>query len=138
MHKSLWKQTRAEKIGSIDGFNLFFGALLGANLGTLGEVPLGDYIKLIGLLAGTVAILRMVSTSDRRGYALVMLATYVVLIVLILVDQDLRPEGMSLADLQRLGVTLAVWIIAVLALEFAPTHADDSEVPAGARGPDQA
>ena len=138
MRKSLWKQTRAEKIGSIDGFNLFFGALLGANLGTLGQMPLSDYVKLIALLAGTVAILRMVSTSDRRGYALVMLAIYVVLIASVLTNRDLRPEGMSLADLQRLGVTLAIWIVAVLAMEFTPIHAEDPDPAASAAASDQA
>jgi hypothetical protein len=133
MGKSLWKQTKGAKIGSVDGFNLFFGALLGANLGTLERLPIWDYFKLIAALAITVAMLRMVSTSERRITALIGLAIYAVLIALILGSDKLRPQGLDLGDAQRLGVTLAVWIGGVLIFEFAPTHADEEP----ARGADQ-
>jgi hypothetical protein len=125
MSKPFWKQTKGARIGSVDGFNLFFGALLGANLGTLERLPIWDYFKLIAALAITVAMLRMVSTSERRITALVGLAIYSVLIALILGSDDLRPQGLDPGDAQRLGVTLAVWILGVLIFEFAPTHEGD-------------
>lgn len=54
---------RAEtRAGAIDGLNLFFGALLGANLGTLDHIRLVEYVQLIVLLAGTVVTVRMVSS----------------------------------------------------------------------------
>lgn len=127
--KSIWKQTKAEKLGFIDGFNLFFGALLGANLGTLGTVPLRDYVMLIILLAGTVAVLRMISTSERRLYALASLALYAGLLAMVFGSERMVPKGLSEGDLNRLVATLAIWIIAVLAIEFAPTHADDAVSP---------
>ncbi|QAY78014.1 hypothetical protein [Sphingosinicella sp. BN140058] len=129
--KSIWKQTKAEKLGFIDGFNLFFGALLGANLGTLGTVPLRDYVLLIILLAGTVAVLRMISTSERRLYALASLALYVGLLAMVFGSERMAPNGLSEGDLHRLVATLAIWIVAVLAIEFAPTHAEDpvSSIP---------
>ena len=128
--KSLWKQTRGEKIGTIDGLNLFFGALLGANLGTLQGVPLHDYVKLIVILAGTVAVLRTLSTSERRGYSLLVLALYVALLAFLFSVPDLQPEGLSKTDLQRLQVTLATWIGAVLIAELSPTHDDKPPPPA--------
>ena len=129
---SIWKQTKAERLGSVDGFNLFFGALLGATLGTLGTVPLKDYVLLIILLAGTVAVLRMVSTSERRLYALGTLALYVGLLAMVFTDDRMTPKGLSDGDLNRLVATLAVWILAVLIVEFAPTHAEE-----GAPSPSQ-
>jgi hypothetical protein len=77
-------QTHRERRGGIDGLNLFFGALLGANLGTLEQLPLTDYVKLIVLLAFTVVGLRMISTSERRLYALLTLGIYVILVGFVL------------------------------------------------------
>ena len=130
---SIWKQTKAERLGSVDGFNLFFGALLGANLGTLGTVPLKDYVLLIILLAGTVAVLRMISTSERRLYALGTLALYIGLLAMVFTNDRMTPKGLSEGDLNRLAATLAVWIVAVLAIEFAPTHVEEEAAPKAAQ-----
>ena len=119
------RQTDRERMGSIDGVNLFFGALLGANLGTIEQLPLGEYIKLITILAGTVVTLRVVSTSDRRGYALASLGLYVFLVALILAIPALRPEGLSPDAAAQLGATLAVWVLLVLTLEYWPVKPDE-------------
>lgn len=115
------KQTHSERMGGIDGVNLFFGALLGANLGTIERLSLGDYIQLIVVLAGTVVTLRLVSTSDRRGYALATLGLYIFLVAVFLAVPPLRPEGLTPDAAARLGATLAVWILLVLTLEYWPT-----------------
>ena len=44
--KSLFINTAGGKAGAVDGLNLFFGALLGANLGTLDRLRLFEYVKL--------------------------------------------------------------------------------------------
>ena len=131
------RQTDRERMGSIDGVNLFFGALLGANLGTVEQLPLGEYIKLIMILAGTVVTLRVVSTSERRGYALATLALYVFLVALFLAVPALRPEGLSPGAAARLGATLAVWVLLVLTLEYWPVKPDDVR-PAEAPAPEEA
>ncbi|HMJ93397.1 MAG TPA: hypothetical protein VK472_04790 [Allosphingosinicella sp.] len=118
-------QTHRERMGGIDGVNLFFGALLGANLGTVEQLPLGDYVQLIVILAGTVVTLRLVSTSDRRGYALASLGLYIFLVGVYLAVPHLRPEGLSPAAAARLGATLAVWILLVLTLEYWPVRPDE-------------
>src|SRR5688572_12558399 len=105
------RQTHRERMGSIDGVNLFFGALLGANLGTVEQLPLSEYVQLIMILAGTVVTLRVVSTSERRGYALATLALYVFLVTLFLAVPRVRPEGLSADAAARMGATLAVWIL---------------------------
>ena len=119
------RQTQEERRGAIDGVSLFFGALLGANLGTVEQLPLGDYVQLIMILAGTVVTLRVVSTSERRGYALATLALYVFLVTLYLAVPRVRPEGLSADAAARMGATLAVWILLVLTLEYWPTKAEE-------------
>jgi predicted membrane channel-forming protein YqfA (hemolysin III family) len=131
----LFSNTEGGKIGGLDGLNLFFGALLGANLGTLENVPLFDYVKIVVFLAGTVITIRMISTSKERGPVLLLVAFYAALIGSMLVFPDAAPEGMSDSDLERLVATLAIWMSCVLLIEFSPTKvekpADADEASAG-------
>jgi hypothetical protein len=117
-----WAQTRREKLGQVDGINLFFGALLGANLGTVGTMPLFDYVQIILLLSGMVMTIRMVASTDRRYRAAATVTLYVALVVAILLIPDLQPSGLSPADLQRLVATLAIWFAATMLVEFWPTR----------------
>ena len=120
MWKSLWVQTPREKRGMLDGINLFFGALLGANLGTLNGLSSWDYAHIIVLLAGTVITLRIYSTTDRRSYAYILLAVYVLFVGnrLFLRHEDM--EGLTTADRDRLAITLGIWLISVVLAELTP------------------
>jgi hypothetical protein len=118
---NLFRSTAGGKAGAVDGLNLFFGALLGANLGTMQGMPLLDYIKLILLLAATVMVIRMVSTSPRRLYMLAQVFLFAAILAVFLLVPLFQPKGMASADLHRLAATLAVWIAFVLAAEFTPT-----------------
>jgi hypothetical protein len=119
---SIFKQTHGDRAGGIDGLNLFFGALLGANLGTLEGLSLEDYVKLIVLLAGTVMTLRMVSVSERRRMVLATLALYAVLLAAVFTVPDLQPEGLASDDLHKLVATIAIWVSAVLMIEYWPVN----------------
>ncbi|HEX8215071.1 MAG TPA: hypothetical protein VF582_06320 [Allosphingosinicella sp.] len=118
--KSFFLYTKREKSGAIDALNLFFGALLGANLGTLGSLALPDYINLVVLLAATVTFLRLVSTSERRGFVLVVLAAYLLLLSSLVTVPGMKPDGMTTDDLHRLVATLAVWVVFLVITEFSP------------------
>jgi predicted branched-subunit amino acid permease len=122
--KHLFRNTPGGKTGAIDGLNLFFGALLGANLGTMQALDLPQYIELVVLLAGTVMVLRMLSTSERRTYMLVLVGIYIAIIATLLVF--LPPKGLPAADLHRLTVTLAIWVACILGAELSPVH-DESK-----------
>ena len=74
---------RGSKEGAMDGLNLFFGALLGANLGTLEGLKLVSYVQLATLLAGTVMALRIVSTAERRGRAVIVLAVWMSFVLIL-------------------------------------------------------
>ncbi|HYI63470.1 MAG TPA: hypothetical protein VEW71_01150 [Allosphingosinicella sp.] len=125
--KSLLKQTRSEKLGTIDGLSLFFGALLGANLGTVGAMPLPDYVLLITLLAGLVMTIRLVHLSERRVYALANHLLCLALVVLIMFVPSIRPEGLDDADRNRLVATILIWAMMTLAVEFYPTKEEPAE-----------
>ena len=122
--KHWFRNTPGGKTGAIDGLNLFFGALLGANLGTMQALDLPQYIELVLLLAGTVMVLRMLSTSERRTYMLVLVGIYIAIIGALLVF--LPPKGLPAADLHRLTVTLAIWVACILGAELSPVH-DESK-----------
>ncbi len=124
--KSLFVSTPGGKAGSLDGLNLFFGALLGANLGTLEPLALFEYVKLVVLLAGTVVALRMVSTAERRATMLIVLGIYLAVLVALVAVPAMHPRGMAQGDLHRLVATLAVWVLFVLVTEFTPVR----EMPA--------
>ena len=120
------KQTTKERAGTIDGLNLFFGALLGANLGTLDELDMEDYVKFTILLAGTVMALRMVSTSERRVYAIATAGLYAGLIFAILLIPSIQPSGLAEKDLHRLLATLGIWLGSVLLMELWPVKASEA------------
>lgn len=121
------ENTERGKKGAIDGLNLFFGALLGANLGTLDGLKLVHYLQLATVLAGTVMALRMISTSERRGVVLVVLAIYAAVLLALVMAPGLKPEGMRVDDLNRLVATLAVWLVFVLVIELSPTRKEHRE-----------
>lgn len=124
--KSLLRATPGDKAGSIDGLNLFFGALLGANLGTMQALPLARYFQLILLLAGSVMVLRMISTSERRWYALGVAAFCILVFASMLFVPMLKVKGLPDADLYKLALTLAVWFACVLLVEFSPAQKEPS------------
>ena len=131
--KSLFVNTEGGKAGTLDGLNLFFGALLGANLGTLDHMALYDYVQLIMILAGTVVTVRMISTSERRGLMLGLIAFYALVLTLMATTPFLRPKGMGTDDVQKLVATLAIWIGFVVITELLPVGK-----PAAAEASDQA
>lgn len=123
------RSTEGGKAGTIDGLNLFFGALLGANLGSLGRMNLFVYVELVVLLGGLVMALRMLSTSPRRRMMLVTIGVYVLLLASTLFVPGLKPEGMDPVDHHRLLATLAIWIFFAVAAELSPMESPGEGEP---------
>jgi predicted cobalt transporter CbtA len=132
--RSLFRNTAGGKAGAVDGLNLFFGALRGANRGTREQLRLVVDVQLAVLLAGTVMAVRMVSTSERRGLMLGVLGVYALLLVALVLLPGAKPDNMAVDDLHRLVATLAVWVVFILGIELSPIH----ELPAPPAGDDQA
>ena len=115
-----WKQTRREKRAHTGALSLCFGALLGANLGTLGELPLRDYVFLVILLVGTVTTIQLSMASERRGYTAMLILLYVGILAALYFVPGARPS-MAEEDLLKLLATLAIWFGAVVMIELVPT-----------------
>ena len=120
--RDMFRSTSGGKAGAIDGRNLFFGALLGANLGSIQGMTLPYYVELIFLLAAVVMTVRMLSTSPRRTYMLISIALYVVIGAAFLLWKPFQPKGVAPADLQRIATTLAIWLALVLFTELSPVR----------------
>lgn len=127
---SIWLHSKREKLGNVDSINLFFGALLGANLGTVGDMPLTNYVQLIALLAALVMAIRMAVVSERRLYAYASLGFLLAIFLAILLIPATRPDGLDPADINRLVATILIWVAATALVEFYPTY-DTEEDQAG-------
>jgi hypothetical protein len=125
--RGLIVKNRANRAGAVDGLNLFFGALLGANLGTLDNLKLVHYVQLIVLLAAIVLSLRLVSTADKRWPVITLLGVYGAMLAAIAAIPDLQPQGLRVEDFHKLVATIAVWVALALALELAPVRQKATE-----------
>jgi uncharacterized membrane protein YccC len=115
--RGFFERSRGNKEGAMDGINLFFGALLGANLGTLEGLKLVTYVQLVVVLVGTVMALRMISTSEHNGKAFVLLALYLCALLVMALVPGFQPPGLSSEHLNRLIATLIIWVVMVMMLE---------------------
>lgn len=120
----LFGSRKGQKEGALDGLNLFFGALLGANLGTLEGLRLISFVQLVILLACTVMALRIFSTSENRSFAFILLAFYGALVAAVATIPELAPRGMARDDLNKLVATLAIWVLFVVVLELVSSRID--------------
>jgi hypothetical protein len=122
-----WTQTTREKQGMLDGINLFFGALIGANLGSVEGLTARDYATLVVMLAGAVMTLRIFSTSERRGFSYLMLG---VIILFVGAHLFLNPEtvrDLGTANRDRIALTLGIWLGSILLAELSPVRDPDSD-----------
>lgn len=119
--------TAQEQRAGIVGLNLFFGALLGANLGTIGTLGLNEYVGLVILLAAFVSSMFVLLTSRRKYVVVSSLFGMAVALAAVFVDPDFRPDGME-DEIQRIVATLLVWLGFVASMRLMPV-VDDPEVP---------
>jgi hypothetical protein len=117
------QQTRAEKRAALNGTNLFFGALIGANLGTLDRLALRDYMLLICVVALIVLYIQLAPVARKRITILMTLGVMVAGLYVLL----MTPYGATLfEDGQRpsphLFVTIAFWLGSVATIELRPVE----------------
>jgi len=117
--KNLFQMTGGERRAAVAGVNLFFAALLGANLGSLNTVSLKEQIYLSILIAGAVSGLFVAAVSSRRRTSVGILIAYALLLGMLVV----APRA-ALIDLktqvQTIVVTLAVWTAFLLVMRLTP------------------
>ena len=119
----LEEQTRAEKRAAVNGTNLFFGALIGANLGSLEVLPVGDYLLLVITISLIVLYIHLAPVARKRWSVIAHLAGAVVGLWLLLIS----PVGAGLFAAERppphLFATICFWLISVAWVELRPVQA---------------
>jgi hypothetical protein len=121
-------QTRAEKRAAITGINLFFGALIGANLGSLERLAIRDYLLLIIIVSLIVLYIQLAPVVRRRWSHLLTLATTVAGLYVLL----LTPVGLAVFEdrprpTPHLFITICLWLVSVATIEIRPLAKDADE-----------
>jgi len=119
------KQTKAEREAYRNGLSLFFGALLGAHLGTLETLPLIQYAIFVCSLVGVVMALQAIGRARNRFYALYLIATFLILLALSYDRAVTDLANVTRSQIDRLYVMLAIWFGAVLIIEITPVVGGD-------------
>ena len=121
-------QTLAEKRAAENAVNLFFGALIGANLGSSGDLPVQDYTLLIATLCLFVLYLKTPAVSGQRLRYLARLGAHTALLAVVLFDPlDLiRPER-TFPGAAHLFITVCLWLASAAAVALRPL--DNAERP---------
>ncbi len=125
-------QSPAEKRAMVTGVNLFFGALIGANLGTLDTMNLYDYILIVAIVCLIVMYIQVAPVARRRWSYLMTLAGLTGLLYILLIDplgQDMF-SGRS-RPTPHLFVTICLWLASVASIELRPMI---KPVPSGGAG----
>ena len=134
MTKSLFKQTQAEKHSYVNGLGLFFGALLGANMGVLTDLAPSEYLKIIMMLAAVVLWIQMLGASRSRAHTLRMLAAVAIPVVVLVVFPGARPQGLTEQQGTNMVATLLVWLLCIALIELTP-QVPDADVAPPVKGP---
>ena len=120
-------QTRSEKRASVNGLNLFFGALIGANLGSLEHLALGDYTLLISIVCIIVLYIQLAPVARQRWlYLGLLLMTVGMLYVLLLTPRGLEIFQDRPRPAPHLFVTICLWLLSVAYIELRPLAKSES------------
>ncbi|HZF95187.1 MAG TPA: hypothetical protein VEZ20_09995 [Allosphingosinicella sp.] len=117
--KRLFTMTGGERRAAVAGVNLFFAALLGANLGNLSSVSLKEHIYLSILIAGAVSGLFVAAVSSRRSISVAILVAYALLLGALVVVPRTELIDAEL-QVQTIVATLAVWTVFLLLMRLTP------------------
>lgn len=118
------RQPEEERRASLAGANLFFGVLLGANLGSVNTLQLYDYVFLTILLAGAVMGLFTITISRRPRHIWTTLLLYVAVLTAVVAIPELRPERME-REIERVVATLAIWMAILFGIRLTPSATPD-------------
>ncbi len=114
-------QTRTEKRAAVNGLNLFFGALIGANLGTLENLALPDYTIIVIMVCLTVLYIQLAPVARQRWLYVVILAFYVGILYLLLMSPGgFHPFEDRPRPQPHLFVTICLWLASVAYIELRP------------------
>lgn len=122
-------QTGAEKRASLNGLSLFFGALIGANLGSIEVLPVADYMLIVTLVCVIAIYIHVAPVARNRWAAIAALLAMVGGLYIIMMtpfsdrifDAGIRPKP-------HLFFTIALWLASIALIELRPVADQDAAV----------
>lgn len=117
-------QTIAEKRAALNGVSLFFGALIGANLGMTIGMPLRDYALIVAVVCTLILYLYIAPVARCRLSAVATLLALLSGLYFLLIH-DLGAAAFDGArPTPHIFVTICFWVASTLVVELRPL--DDS------------
>lgn len=127
----LGEQTEGEKQAAINGTSLFFGALIGANLGTSSSMTLRDYALVIALICLIVLYIHLAPVARQRWSSL----AHLVALVFGLYGMLIHEAGRSVFEGPRpsahIFVTVCFWLASIAFIELRPVTRQKLQLQAG-------
>lgn len=117
--KWIFSYSEKERRANVTAVNLFFSALLGTSLGSMGSMgssSLHEYAFKIIVLAGAVTAIFTIAFTERRRMMVTMTITLAILFAFVISLPGVRLNQ----DMQRLSVMLAIWLGNLLLIRFTP------------------
>lgn len=122
--KKPW-MTASEYRANLQGLNVFFGAVLGVVMAGAERLSAWDYGMTLLLVASLVITILYISSSKHR----LIYSVYALIAIAILPRlADELVEG-KIASLDYIQVTLLVWALMAILVEFAPRERIETSVP---------
>lgn len=118
----LQAQSVAEKRAALNAVSLFFGALLGANLGTIEQLALRDYALIVAVISLIVLYIHLAPVARKRwsnlAYLLVLIGGLYILLM--------HASGTAFFDGPRpsphIFVTICFWVASLVVVELRPVQ----------------
>lgn len=116
----LGEQTSAERKAALNGVSLFFGALIGANMGASDRMPLTDYALIISAVSLIVLYIQLAPVARNRWMNAINLLGALIGLYLLLIHDI----GTAVFDGERpsahIFVTICLWVLSLLSIELRP------------------
>lgn len=122
-------QTLAEKRAALSGISLFFGALIGANLGTIEQLALADYILLIATICLIVLYIHLAPVARKRWSNLAHLLALVLVLYLLLVHDAGAAFFQGPRPTPHIFATICFWLASLAIVELRPLAARPRGTP---------
>ena len=117
-----FRPTEREYQASINALNIFFGAVIGINLGGAESLSVGDYVVLLVATSAIVMAILFVSYTHRRIWNSIVLVASLAAYWYIL-----ERDGFAVDVSDKLAPTLAIWGTMAILTEFMPRSKDPAE-----------
>lgn len=115
-------QTAEEKRAALTGMSLFFGALIGANLGTTAQMSLGDYVLVIAVVCLIILYIHLAPVAQKRWKSLAHLTALVCGLYVLLI----HPAGTTMFVGERpsahIFATICLWLASIAMIELRPVE----------------